>query len=245
MSYRYETGRADFSDLAGGFVLKAVPGFPGFPVRLASEVFQRAAQLCGAAERVTLWDPCCGSGYLLSTIGLLHRQRLAAVFGTDADPDALGVAASNLRMLSRDGLLERRRELAGMAERHGKNSHQAAVDAADRLIAGLPSEPGPRTGTAVANAFDPEQTAAALGGRAPDIVCTDVPYGDQVGWSGAPDDPIPALIRSIAEVVPPSAVIAVTCRARKVPLGDGIRAAERLKVGHRSVALVPASRIER
>ncbi len=226
-------------------MLKAVPGFPGFPVRLASEVFQRALRLCGAAERITLWDPCCGSGYLLSTIGLLHRRRLAALFGTDADSDALGVAASNLRMLSRDGLRERRRELAGMAERHGKPSHEAAVDAADRLIAGLPPAPGPRTGTAVANAFDPVQTAAALDGQAPDIVCTDVPYGDQVGWSGAPGDPIPALIRSIAEVVPASAVIAVTCRARKVPLGEGIEAAERLKIGHRSVALVPVSRVAR
>ena len=41
MTYRYALTRESYADLSGG-VLHSAPGFPAFPVRLASEMFQRA-----------------------------------------------------------------------------------------------------------------------------------------------------------------------------------------------------------
>lgn len=43
MPYRPATARSDHRDLASGFVLRSAPGYPAFPVRLAQELFLRAA----------------------------------------------------------------------------------------------------------------------------------------------------------------------------------------------------------
>ncbi|WP_312847199.1 hypothetical protein [Microbispora sp. KK1-11] len=80
-------------------MLHSAPGFPAFPVRLASEMVQRAMELRGGG-RATVWDPCCGSGYLLTVIGLLHRRRISAVLASDVDPAAVGLAERNLALLT-------------------------------------------------------------------------------------------------------------------------------------------------
>ena len=42
MKYRFETKKRDYSDLASGRVLYNAPNTTAFPVRLASEIVQRA-----------------------------------------------------------------------------------------------------------------------------------------------------------------------------------------------------------
>ena len=59
MVYRFATQRRDYTDLAGGRVLYALPGHPALPVRLADEVFRRYLALCPrSTERIILYDPC-------------------------------------------------------------------------------------------------------------------------------------------------------------------------------------------
>ena len=41
MQYKFAKEQPDYSDLASGRVFYSLPGHPAFPVRLASEVFQR------------------------------------------------------------------------------------------------------------------------------------------------------------------------------------------------------------
>src|SRR6266498_5343207 len=56
MQYKYEKGFVDYSDLASGRVFYSSPGYPAFPVRLASEIFQRCM-----AHRETIYQnttPC-------------------------------------------------------------------------------------------------------------------------------------------------------------------------------------------
>lgn len=55
MPYRFATERRDYSDYASGKVFYALPGCPAFPVRLASEIFQRCLEI-RAAEDAT--QPC-------------------------------------------------------------------------------------------------------------------------------------------------------------------------------------------
>jgi 23S rRNA (guanine2535-N1)-methyltransferase len=88
-----------------------------------------------------------------------------------------------------------------------------------------------------ADAFDPVPPP-----RPVDLVITDVPYGGLTDWGGRmpAGEPVPALLRALADVVPEHAVLAVTMRARKVPL-DGVPALERVRVGTRSAALVRAA----
>jgi 23S rRNA (guanine2535-N1)-methyltransferase len=60
VSYRYAAEKEGYADYSSGHVLRSAPGFPAFPVRLASEVFQRAVALRPGSSPVALWDPCCG-----------------------------------------------------------------------------------------------------------------------------------------------------------------------------------------
>src|SRR5690625_1315586 len=132
VAYRYAIERRDHSDLAGGNVLRSAPGHPGFPVRLADELFQRADAHLSAVP-LTLWDPCCGSGHLAATAGILHRHRLRRLLATDTDPAALSIAERNLALLSPSGMAERERELRAGAAEFAKPAMLERARAAARL----------------------------------------------------------------------------------------------------------------
>jgi hypothetical protein len=241
VGYRYATEKSDYADYSSGHVLRSAPGFPAFPVRLASEVFQRAVALRPGGPPVALWDPCCGSGYLLTVIALLHRGLLRSVLATDIDPRAAELASQNLAMLDPAALIAREKELAARAERFAKPSYLDTAQAAHRLSAELTRQGGPLpVRVREANAFDRQDLAAVVAGGRPDVVLTDIPYGEQTAWLGAHDDAgLPRMLAALAAVLPGDAVLGVTTRGRRVPLG-GIHPRETLKVGTRAVALLYA-----
>ncbi|MDA8371116.1 MAG: rRNA methyltransferase [Nocardiopsaceae bacterium] len=241
MAYRYATEHVDHSDLASGCVLRSAPGRPGFPVRLASELFQRAAAHVGNGP-VALWDPCCGSGHLATVVGLLHRDRLAYVLATDVDTDAVGIAERNLGLLTAHGLAERERELRWAAAEFGRPAFLERAEAARRLAADLARLGGDLSHTVrVGDAFRP-----AVPERPVDVVLTDVPYGGLTRWVGEPadEDPVVELLRALASALPDHAVLAVVARARKVAV-SGVRVLERVRVGNRAAAVLRAADLRR
>src|SRR5258708_9232946 len=139
MPYRFVRERANYADLASGQVLYSLPGHPAFPVRLASEIFQRclAYQPVGHPGPFTLYDPCCGTAYRLTVLGYLHRDSIRTVIGSDIDLKAIERARRNLDLLSLSGLNQRIDELANLETRYAKTSHGAALDSARRLQAQL------------------------------------------------------------------------------------------------------------
>ncbi|MBT2382488.1 rRNA methyltransferase [Streptomyces sp. ISL-11] len=245
MPYRYATDRVDNSDFACGFVLHSAPGFPAFPVRLAAEIFLRAVSHLPGDGPVTLWDPCCGSGYLATVLGLLERDRLRRVIASDVDADALGIARRNLSLLTPEGLAERERARRADSERFAKPAYAEAADAAGRFAGRLAESGGGLPWSAHrADVFDPRSLAPLVAETPVDLVLTDIPYGERTHWAGdVRDEPIPAMLRSLASVLPPHAVVAVANRARKIPVGP-VRPLERLKIGTRSVALVRAADLQ-
>ncbi|HEX4812307.1 MAG TPA: rRNA methyltransferase [Nonomuraea sp.] len=244
MSYRHATDRGDYQDLAGGWVLHSAPGFPAFPVRLASEIFQRALALRGGDAPAVVWDPCCGSGYLLTVVALLHRPRIAAVLASDLDPGALSLAERNLTLLSRDGLTARAADLQARAARFDKPAYGAAAHAAGRHATELDAAGGDVPyAVRQADVFDPDQLQRALGHQAPDIVITDVPYGEQTHWRGpGAAAGVTGMVDALAVVLPHDSVIAVTVRGRRVPVDGGRRPHTSFKIGTRAVALFRAER---
>ncbi|KXK60359.1 hypothetical protein AWW66_19225 [Micromonospora rosaria] len=238
MTYRFATERPDYSDLASGAVLRSAPGHPAFPVRLASEMFLRAWHALGR-PRVTVWDPCCGSGYLLTVLGLLHRERIAGIVASDVADGPLRLARANLGLLSADGLQDRAAELDELADRFQRPAHRTAAEAARRLRAQLtPGDPATVVGRA--DALVPEQVADLLAASGPpDLVLTDVPYGEQTTWQGAdPAAGLPGLLDSLAGALPAETMVALATRGRRVPLPAGTRTAARFKIGTRAVALL-------
>ncbi|MBC2875760.1 MULTISPECIES: rRNA methyltransferase [Streptomyces] len=241
-SYRHAVERSDAADFACGVVLHSAPGYPAFPVRLATEIFLRARTRLPGDGPVTLWDPCCGSGYLLTVLGLLHRRSLRRVIASDVDPAPLELAAKNLALLSPEGLTARERERREQSERFAKPSYLESAAAARRLRERLDADGGALPyAVGPADVFDPRSLSAVLAGAAPDIVLTDLPYGERTHWDGAvPGQPVAGMLRSLASVLPAHAVIAVTDRSRKIPVAP-VPTLERLKIGTRSAVLVRAA----
>jgi 23S rRNA (guanine2535-N1)-methyltransferase len=145
MQYKYATEQLNYSDFSSGRVFYSLPRHPAFPVRLASEIFQRClahrTQIYGNTTPCTLYDPCCGAAYHLSVLGFLHGEHIQKVIGSDIDERAVALAARNLGLLHRDGLDERSRELSGMVDQYGKESHREALRSASVLAEKLTAFP--------------------------------------------------------------------------------------------------------
>jgi tRNA G10 N-methylase Trm11 len=230
-------------------VLHSAPGTAAFPVRLADEVLCRAlALLAGdlAGARLTLYDPCCGSGALLCTLGYLHWPHLGALVGSDVDPDALALAARNLSLLDPDGLRQRTRQLAEMQARYGKQSHADALASAARLAARLASCRKSHvlaTRLFLADATDGASLRSSLPAGSVDLVVTDVPYGWRATWRTGDDGPPgrDALWRLLAALRPalaPGAVVAVASDKAQRAAHEGYRRRSRFQLGRRHVVFL-------
>lgn len=240
MTYRFALERENHEHLASGGVLRSAPGFPAFPIRLGSEMLRRALAVAGPPAIV--WDPCCGSGYLLTVLGLKHRAEIDRVIGTDVEPAAVALARRNLALLTGEGLAARSVELREMGERFAKVSYARASLSAQRLARDLAAQGGDVPSTvAKADVFDADELRLALGDVRPNVVITDVPYGEQSSWAGT-DAGIEGMLRSLAQVLDDGAVIAVATRGRKVRADAGLRRLTSFRVGSRAVALFSYSR---
>lgn len=244
MGYRYETTRDDYGDFASGAVLRSAPGFPAFPVRLASEVFQHALDIRGGTKPMVLWDPCCGSGHLLTVLGILHRRSIERLLASDIDvAAALPLATANMGLLADGGLAARAVQLTERAQRFGKPSYAAASAAAGRLSLRLKAAGGPLPyAVRQADVFDPTALAAAVGDSEPDLVVTDVPYGEQTEWTGDhAGRGLHGMLSAVASVLRPAAVIGVIVRGRRVPPIRAARPQRKLRVGTRAAAFFMAA----
>jgi len=219
---------ASYEDVGGGVVLHSAPGHPGFPSRLALELFLRAQALTGK-DRVGLWDPLCGAGGIVATIALLRPSALTRALATDADPDALRLAAKNLALTSVSGLVARRRELAD------RGADPRRLASADRLLATPGRSDALRTDVATADVTD-AASLAALDLEGIDVVLTDLPYGRQTGWASSSEAPAARALELLGDVLQPGAVVVFSTTAR-----DDLRplpaATRSFRHGHRHIRM--------
>lgn len=242
MKYRHALQRENYEDLASGRVLYGRPGATAFPVRIASEVFQRCVEHLrrqGAPPPYSLYDPCCGGGYLLAVLGFLHGEDLQRIVGSDIDAEAVEQARRNVSLLTAAGLEQRRVELRGMAEQFGKPSHLAAVESADRLKAAL---------TAGHDRIRTDCFSFDITGEAPlpeslrpvDLVISDLPYGWTTAWRGAAtvDEAAGMLLGKIEAVLAPIAVVALVAGKDQAVSHSSYRREEMWNIGRRRVTLL-------
>ena len=195
------------------------PGAPAFPVRFASEVFQRcvaALQAEGKNSPYRLYDPLCGTGYLLTTLGFLHGQKLSKLFASDIDGEMLQWAKANLGLLTPSGLEKRRAELEQLYAAFGKFSHREAIKSVANLSQKLPQEIYFDCFKADATKFDREY----LKDKDVDIVISDVPYDALTQWKtvAEKDDPVAKMLRGLQVYLSPPAVIAIIAdKKTKIP----------------------------
>lgn len=174
MEYKF-TQNENYEDYACGRVIYHMGGEPTFPVRLALEMYERCLQYSNKKENITLYDCCCGGAYMLTILGLLKNDTISELYGSDIDEDSLKLAADNLGLLTEAGITKRREELETLYHNYGKESHQEALRSLSRIEKLLPNEL--RISIFHRNALEVSDLPFI-----PDIIITDVPYGNLVEW---------------------------------------------------------------
>lgn len=220
--------QASYEDVGGGQVLHSAPGFPGFPARLAVELFERARVLVGR-ERVGLWDPMCGAGGILTSVALLRPDALTRVLASDVDEKALELARRNLLLTTVPGLEERRTELVERGVAAGR------VASADRLLARVAGHPAPPASLARADVTDPS-SVADLDLDGVDVVMADLPYGTQTDWASTSTTPTARALEVLGDALSDGAVVVLSTTVREHLRGlpDATRS---FKHGHRYVRM--------
>lgn len=249
MQYKYAQERPDYSDFASGRVFYSLPGHPAFPIRLASEIFQRCLENRKAIYNVsapcTLYDPCCGTAYHLSVLAYFHPEHIREIVGSDIDEKAVTLAAQNLGLLSVAGMEKRIRELSRMLEQYGKDAHKDALSSAQALKEKLdtPAEKYPvATKVFQASATDRQTISRHLQPGSVDLVFTDVPYGQHSQWQDSDlhgfSNPIESMLDALLDRLSPTGIVAVVSDKGQKVLHTGYQRVEKFQIGKRRAVIL-------
>ena len=245
MEYKFATERTNYADLASGSVFYSLPGHPAFPIRLASEIYQRClAYRCKGNEPCTIFDPCCGAAYHLSVVAYLHWDSVRRVVCSDIDEKAVQLAERNLGLLTPAGMERRSREISAMIRLYGKTSHKDALESIRGLqeqVIRLTNIRPIQTRVFRSNATDAASLREGLQGLAIDIVFTDIPYGQHSQWQETQSpDPAWAMLNALLEFLSPESIVAVASDKGQKIMHEGYQKLERLQIGKRQVVILKA-----
>ena len=200
MEYRY-CENENFEDLSSGRVLYGGGGVPNFPVRLGNEIYRRCTGYLPGKNRFTVYDPCCGGGYQLTEQGYCNRN-ITRILASDISDEMVSIAARNLALLTGEGLIRRKQELEVLLRQYQKVSHREALDSLERLRRRL-SRDIPST------IFTADCTGNIPLEDAPDIIITDVPYGNLAAWEKEPVASLQAMYLQLSRIARPDTILAV------------------------------------
>lgn len=236
MKYQFETDKRDFSDLSSGRVLYHAANTTAFPVRLAGELVQRAFEILenkGVRGPYKIYDPCCGGGFLLTTIGFLFYDRMDELIATDFDAEVLETARKNLSLLSREGLDRRKKEIEGYIQAYGKESHIEALKSVEHLAALIGEKTIKRS---VMQRDITDLSDFPIEGV--NLIVTDLPYGNLVSWAGDRQDPIQNLFENCYRALDKKRSVVVVVADKKPKLKhQSFERVQHFKLGKRQIAL--------
>ncbi len=233
--YKFATIKENYEDYSSGRVLYGAPGATGFPVRLISEIFQRAAKTLedqGVLAPYSIYDPFCGAGYSLAVIGLLHGAHIKNIFASDANKDILVTANKNLSLLTLKGFNNRVKELSDLKSAYNKTSHKDALESTSRLKS--------KVLNIEVKVFEFNiLTGQNLPMSKPyvDLVITDLPYGKLTHWEreGKEINPTQLFLSKIGSILKPKSLVVISADKKQKLLHEGYKRLEKLKLGKRQV----------
>jgi len=253
MPYRYRNDLPDYTDFASGRVFYSLPGVPAFPVRLVGEIFQRCGALLssnGQARPYKVYDPCCGSAYMLGTLSYLHWPEISWVIASDIDGRALEIARKNLSLLTLTGIDKRIEELEGMLASYGKESHLLALESAKVLrlrLAKMSSIHSMETVLFQADITDAKSICAALGEVKADLVLTDIPYGLISSWQSSGSSHAPAInpatemLEALRYAIQPGGLVAIASSKGQKIAHEAYQRLEHFRLGKRQVVILKST----
>ncbi len=241
MKYIFETENKNYEDFSSGRVLYNQKGATSFPVRLASEIFQRCKKHLekkGVRSPFTIYDPCCGGGYLLTTLGFLHGNDLYKIIASDIDKNILNLAERNLSLLTVSGINNRIQQIQEYIRQYDKDSHKQALQSAYRLKSLIET----RKITIGMKLFQADalniQSTVINDIFKADLIITDIPYGSIVKWSEDSADNIEKFLDSMVAVIKPSSILAIIADKKQVIRHQQYNRVEYFKLGKRQITIL-------
>lgn len=238
MQYLFEMQDKNYEDFASGRVLYNQKGATSFPVRLASEIFQRCVHHLkkdGAEGPYAIFDPCCGGAYLLTALGFLHGRMISRITASDIDPEMVALAERNLSLLTPSGIEKRIAQIRSMIEGFGKQSHTEALHSAMRLKKLITEG----ASDIMVSCLSADATKSS-GKEKHDVVITDLPYGNLVSWSGhqVSDAAVLALLDNLIPQLSDRSIAAIISDKKTAVRHPQYARIEHFKVGKRQVVLL-------
>ena len=243
--YRFATLKHDYSLYSSGVVVRTGFGRPGFPIRLAAEIVQTCVSLrekyFGPLNRpAVIYDPCCGSAFLLSIIALYFWGEVGTVIGSDVDDHALMIAKENLRSLNISRLRDRISVLQSAKPSTGNRLTLDDTFALNELYRRLDAFPHELIHKVFrADASNVLEIDSGLQGAKPDFVIADVPYSHISSWKGSLGimhrSQVTQLLCAVAIGLLPTTIVAIISRKDEIISAPHYRKLGTFKLGKRKV----------
>lgn len=224
MEYKF-TQNENYEDFACGRVIYHVGGEPTFPVRLALEMYERCLQYSQKKKDISLYDCCSGGAYMLTVLGLIKSDTISKIYGSDINLSSIKLAEDNLGLLTETGIQKRRNELEALYKNYGKASHLEALQSIDRIEKLLSKEI--KTSIFIRNALEVCDLPFI-----PDIIITDVPYGNLAEWNEGSGG-INQMMEALSEVCSRETIICVCMDKKQKIQTELYQRLERQLVGKR------------
>lgn len=236
MEYKYAK-KENYEDLACGRVIYHRTGMPNFPVRLAQEIFHRSLSYMSKQEDITIYDPCCGGGYLLTVLGLLNMDKISRIYGSDIDMKAVELAVSNLSLITEEGLKQRMQQLEEIYQSFQKQSHLDAIKSAKRILKGVQQQ----NKKLKTHLFQHDILSGVMNHQfKADLIITDVPYGNLVSWEGevGGSNFIHQLLDQLIPILNPHSIVAISSDKKQKISHDKYKRLERQRIGKRKFEIL-------
>ena len=224
----------NYEDFSSGRVILHKPKNPDFPVRLAGEIFSKCLEYINKTNDLCVYDPCCGSAYLLTVLGFLFNKKIEKICGSDIDIEKVNFAQNNLSLLSIDGLEKRKNDLIELIRKYNKQSHIGALNSLTNISKYIKHEI--KIDTFIADILD--RNSLENKEYCADIVITDVPYGSLVTWSDKINNPINILMETLIPVINKNTIIAIIHNKNQKISNYQYNRISKYKVGHRVIEII-------
>lgn len=231
------TKNDNYEDYSSGRVLYGVTGSTNFPVRLASEIFQRAKYFLteqGFNSPYTICDPFCGAAYSLTVLGLLHGKEIKSIYASDSDRNILEVANKNLSLLTFKGLDARTKELNALFDSYQKSSHKEALKSVTKLAKHILNYEIP-VQSYLYNIL--EETKPPFDLSSVDLIMTDIPYGKLTRWQGTKGNinPTQQFLDNIHNYISTKALVVISMNKKQEANYLGYSKIKSFQIGTRKV----------
>jgi tRNA G10 N-methylase Trm11 len=224
----------DYEDFSGGRVILHKSNYPNFPVRLAGEIFCQCLEYIHKTRGLCIYDPCCGSAYLLTVLGFLFNDKIEIIYGSDIDEEAIIFAQNNLSYLSISGLEKRKTDILDLLNKYNKQSHKDALNSLNNISKFIKHEM--KIKTFIADILKEDELKNKV--FCADIVITDVPYGNLVTWNEKADDPINILLNTIIPIINRDTIIVIIHDKNQKINNLNYNRIKKNKVGHRIIEII-------